>query len=445
MGSAPVAVDLRAVSVRPLTRRERADAITLLRAHHYLGFRGVVGETVWHVAEFGGEWVALLVWAAAAFKCAARDSWIGWHPTIAFQRLHLVANNVRFLILPGVEVAHLASRVLGLSARRLSEDWQRGWGHPILLVETFVDPTRFRGTCYRAAGWSVLGQTRGFARQSGGWRRHGIAKLVFCRELIRGARHLLSDPTPGHPLNQGIAKMKLRVDEIESLFELLRRIPDPRKRRGVRHAKSTVLAICVAAVLSGMRSYEAMAQWARDCTQDERARFRCRWSKRMGRYEAPSEPTIRRILSSIDAEQVDRILGSWLEKLSGDANGAIAIDGKTLRGARRRDGNQVHLLSAVLQSTGTTIAQVEVQSKSNEIPAARQMLAPMDLEGRCITADALHTQRDLASFLVEEKRADYLLVVKDNQPTLRQDIRTLLDLEPFPPSGGGAREEPRSH
>jgi hypothetical protein len=400
---------------------------------------------MWHVAEWNGEWVALLVWAAAAFKCTARDSWIGWHPSVAFQRLHWLANNLRFLILPGIQVPNLASRVLGLSARRLPGDWERSWGHSILLVETFVDPERFRGTCYRAAGWQALGQTRGFSRKSGGWRHHGHPKLVFCRELVEGSRMILRDPTPSKLLNQGVAKMNLRYHEIDTLLEVLKLLPDPRKKRGVRHSKTSILAISVAAVLAGMRSFEAMAQWARGCTQRELERFGCRYNRRSETREAPSEPTIRRMLQAIDAEQVDRQIGSWLAGLCASENEAVAFDGKTARGARRPDGTQVHLLSAVLHSSGVTIAQVEVDEKSNEIPAASRLLKPLDLEGRCVTADAMHTQKELASFLVEDKGADYCFTVKDNQPTLKQDIAAHWELESFPPSAGHPEQGPRSH
>lgn len=437
-------VSLSSVSVRPLRQEEKDRFTSLLRAHHYLGFRGVVGESIWHVAEWQGEWVALLVWAAAAFKCSARDAWIGWHPAIAFQRLHWVANNLRFLILPGIRVANLASRVLGLSTRRLPEDWERAWGHSILLVETFVDPERFRGTCYRAAGWQLLGQTRGFSRQSGGWRHHGRPKQVLCRELIRGSRGILRNPTPSKLLNQGVAKMRLRYHEIDSLLDVLERLPDPRKKRGIRHSKTSILAISVAAVLAGMRSFEAIAQWARGCTQEELERFACRYNPKKAQREAPSEPTIRRVLQAIDAQQVDQQIGSWLEALCAGHDDAVAFDGKTVCGARRPDGTQVHLLSAVLHGSGVTIAQVEVDAKSNEIPAAPRLLAPLDLTGRCVTADALHTQKELAGFLVDEKGADYCFTVKENQPTLKEDLATLWEAESFPPSEHHAREATRS-
>jgi hypothetical protein len=425
---------LDSVDVRLCRRTEMQQLKSMLRAHHYLGFRGVVGESLAYVAEAQGQWLALLWWAAAAFKCKARDEWIGWHPAIAWQRLHLVSNNVRFLILPGVRVPNLASHVLGLCARRLSTDWQRGWGHPILLAETFVDPARFSATCYRAAGWLRLGETRGYARRSGGWEHHGRPKVVLVRELARGARQVLGDPRPNPRLTRGVAKMKLAAKQIESLFEVLSKVADPRQRRGIRHRKMSLLAIAVTAVLSGARSFEAIAQWARQCTQAELRRLRCRRNPHTGRREAPSEPTLRRFLQSIDAEAVDEVIGPWLAGLCLREAEGVALDGKTLRGARRADQSRVHLLSLVVQSSGITIAQREVDSKTNEIPVASELLRSVPLEGKCVTADAMHTQQKLARYVVKEKKAHYCFTVKDNQPQLKEDIETLFDQKgAFPP------------
>ena len=433
--SLPVLDSLRRVTVRPRERREVAPFKSLLRAHHYLGFRGVVGESLAYVAEADGRWLALLLWAAAAFKCRPRDVWVGWHPTVAWQRLPLVANNVRFLILPGVGVPNLASRVLGLCTRRLSADWERVWGHPILLAETFVDPARYAGTCYRAAGWQKLGATRGFARCAGGWAHHGRPKEIWIRELNGGTREVLADPCRNPHGTRGIAKMKLDTKDMDALFETLRQVPDPRQRRGMRHRKMSLVAVAVAAMVCGARSFAAMAQWARQCTPAELERLRCRRNPRTGRFEAPSEPTLRRFLQRIDAEAVDAIIGPWLTGLSLHQGDAVALDGKTLRGARRPDQSQVHLLSLVVQSSGITIAQREVDHKTNEIPVAPELLRSVPLAGACVTADALHTQQELARYLVEDKQAHYCFTVKDNQPQLKQDIDTLFDEKrAFPPS-----------
>ena len=116
----------------------------------------------------GETWLALIGWQPGAFKLGARDRWIGWSAEQQFRRLHLIANNSRFVILTPERVPNLASRVLGLSLRRLSQDMQAAHGYPALLAETFVDVSRFAGTCYRASNWRSLGLTRGFAREPGG-------------------------------------------------------------------------------------------------------------------------------------------------------------------------------------------------------------------------------------------------------------------------------------
>ena len=145
-------------------------------------------------------------------------------------------------------------------------------------------------------------------------------------------------------------------------------------------------------------------------------RLGCRLNPKTRRYEPPSEPTIRRLLQLIDANAVDQAFSNWFRSLTGE-NIAIAIDGKTLKGARQQDGSQVHLLSAFLQQKGIVIAQCEVESTTNEIPVVKQLLEPLAIQGSVVTLDALHTQKSTAEFLVKEKGADYLFTVKDNQPT----------------------------
>ena len=139
-------LDLRAVRVRP-TRgaQEHRRWDRLVATHHYLSFQGLFGQALRHVATLGAIWIALLGWQAAALKLTARDRWIGWSPQQKRRRLHLVTQNSRFMILPGFHARNLASRVLGLSLRRLSDDMLAAHGFPVLLAETFVDPARLSG------------------------------------------------------------------------------------------------------------------------------------------------------------------------------------------------------------------------------------------------------------------------------------------------------------
>jgi len=427
------AVPLDGIIVRPVRHEERARWRQLMQTHHYLGLRSIVGQSLWYVALFQEQWVALLGWGAAALKCAPRDTWIGWSSALRFRRLHLLANNARFLVLSEWRRGNVASRVLALNCKRLSQDWERYHGHPILLAETFVDPTRFRGTCYLAAGWLPLGQTLGFAKRGRGYVAHGQPKLVLVRPLCReaGQRLLASFLPPSHSSRKENPFMldvnRLPLEGEGGLIEMLRTVVDPRKPRGVRHPVVTVVAIAVCAALSGARGFTAIAEWAKDLSRDSLRRLGS-W-----RWTAPSEPTIRRVLQKLDADALDAKIGPWLLQHCHLDGAAVSVDGKTLRRAHDADQKPPHLLSAILHQEGIVVAQREVGEKTNEIPELPRLLEPLPLAGTVVTVDALHTQEATARYLVEEKKADYLFTVKDNQPTLKQDIADL-HLESFPPS-----------
>jgi hypothetical protein len=160
----------------------------LVHHYHYLGRPRLVGE------HLEGQVVGCLGWASAAWKSAPRERWIGWSVAQKRARLSLVTNNVRFLLLPWVRVEHLASKVLGMSARGLSAAWQARYGHPVVLAETFVDLDRFQGTCYRAANWQSLGTTRGHAKRGNVYHRHGVAKALYVYPLHRHFRETLTAP-----------------------------------------------------------------------------------------------------------------------------------------------------------------------------------------------------------------------------------------------------------
>jgi hypothetical protein len=186
-------VDLGDLCVRPIVADERLGWRLYMERYHYLGWRPIVGEHLLYVATLGSEMVALLGWASAAFRAPLREAHIGWDETTKRQRLHFVANNVRFLVPPWVRVRHLASKVLAMNLRRLSADWQQVWNHPLYLVETFVDTTRHRGTCYRAANWMYLGETAGRSKRGNNYAHGGTRKSLFVYPLRRHATRWLRD------------------------------------------------------------------------------------------------------------------------------------------------------------------------------------------------------------------------------------------------------------
>lgn len=429
--------------VRRLGRGERPRFDAELRAHHWLG-EGLFGETMRHVAtDEDGTWLALVGFGSAAFSCGPRDRFVGWNDEARRRRLRFVVNNQRFCVLPGGRRRNLASAVLARSLRRLSGDYQARWGHPVLVVETFVDPARHAGTCYRAAGFTVLGNTVGYGRRSGRYVHHGNPKICLARPLRRGAARILA-ASFDHPLlamTSGRGPVldlnALCFDGEGGLLARLESIGDHRKRRGVRHSLASVLAIAAAATLAGARSLTAIGEWAADAPQDVLARLGAKYHPTKGRFIPPHDATIRRAVAGVDTDALDKVIGDWLTDqvhagTLDDRQVALAVDGKSLRGARGDDGRPVHLFAAMVHGEGTVIAQREVDHKTNEITALRPLLDDVDIGGAVVTADALHAQRDHAEFLVGDKDADYIFGVKANQPTLFDTIESL-DRDSFSP------------
>ena len=170
---------------------------SLMEHHHYLGYEQPVGEHLKYLAWAQGRPVACLAWSSAPRHLGARDRFIGWSKEARKQNIHLLAYNTRFLILPWVKVPHLASHILGRMARLLSADWQRLYAHPIHMLETFVDPARFQGTCYRAANWTLVGNTTGRGKDDRTHRQNRTIKQVLALPLTRQFRRLLGAlPTP---------------------------------------------------------------------------------------------------------------------------------------------------------------------------------------------------------------------------------------------------------
>jgi hypothetical protein len=186
---------LQLVLVHTLVLRRQVAA--LLSQFHYRGFRGAVGENVQYlVCDCHGRELAVMVFGAAAWKLASRDRFIGWSPSQRVAQLTRIANQQRFLILPWVRAPHLASHLLAQATRRLSQDWQAHYGHPIWLVESFVDTQRFSATSYKAAGWFHLGLTTGRTRQDRHRQIQVSLKSVWVKPLHRHFRELLSSHEP---------------------------------------------------------------------------------------------------------------------------------------------------------------------------------------------------------------------------------------------------------
>ncbi len=184
---------LRPLRVEPVERdRDLALFKFLISRYHYLGWRGTVGRNMAYMAsDRYGRPLACLLFGSAAWKCAPRDEFIGWDPERREANLNLVTGNTRFLVLPWVQVPHLASHILGIAARRISADWEEKYGHPVHMLETFVQADRFAGTCYRAANWIRLGQTKGRSRNDTHTTMRVPVKDVYAYPLSKRFREAL--------------------------------------------------------------------------------------------------------------------------------------------------------------------------------------------------------------------------------------------------------------
>jgi len=368
-------IALNEVTLELVSPEQEARWNKLIRKHHYLKEHRLVGESLRYVAIQNGQWIALLGWSSAAFHLRPRDAWIGWTDAQRQAARHLLACNARFVLLtPKGFSPGLASHLLSLNLRRLSQDWQQRYAHPILLVETYVDPQRFEGTCYRAANWVEIGVTQGCGRSRiDFYQLHDKPKAIFLYPLHAQARQILSAPVmppawapyqrPAHP-----RQYPLSGQQTKSLLQALAKLKDPRRYKGWRHRRvASIVAIATAAMIAGNDSLLDIGLFAQSLNQNQLRSLRASRSKQTGRFIAPSESTIRRVLQRLEPAQLDALVADWL----------------------------------------------------------RSHLQDLDLRGTLVTADALHTQKATAAYLVEEKKADYLLVVKDNQPKLFDQLARL--------------------
>ena len=221
------------------------------------------------------------------------------------------------------------------------------------------------------------------------------------------------------------------VAEPESvrLVQLLSQVGDPRARRGVRHRLAGVLAVGIAATAAGARSFVAIAEWAADLGIEQLSQLGLKGRR------PPSEATIRRVCTAVDADALDVVLGAFFRTRTARVRGrrVIAVDGKAVRGARTPEADAPHLVAALDHATGTVLGQVQVDAKTNEIPAARALLSLFDLTGTVVTLDAMHTQTDTATMIVKAE-GDYVLTVKNNQCATRRSVTS-------PPQAGQTRRE----
>lgn len=460
--------DLGEVRIRLIEPSELERFNTLLATEHYLRNPTAVGRVLRYVAEYRGEWVALLVFASAAFHLKPRESWLEWTPRQLEQRRHLIAQNSRFLILGAKRSwRNLASYLLGQASACLSSDWQRAFGCPVLLVETFVDPQRFEGTCYRAAGFVLLGPTKGYSRI---WRdfydNTQQPKELFVRPLSpRALRQLRAAQLP--PLLAEHERplpplCPVPVEQLGSLRETFQNYRTaPRRRRGVSHPLVSILTVIALGVCAGCQNPHAIAAFAANLNHGQRRLLRCR--RRTGtlhHYDVPGERTIRRLLKQIDPEELKEAVVQWMASVDGHPPTLLHVDGKVVKNAdpapaqrsseactspnpvdleippelQKPKANKPLTLVNVMTSDQRLVDQLAVPADTNEEATFAAALPTMNLTGAVITADAAHAVKANFRQIVQGNGAGFFVFLKANQSTAFAKAKQLLSSD-IPPSG----------
>lgn len=419
---------LEQVQIRLLGAQELVRCHQLLDEHHYLGRLKPVGERLYYVAtDPQGQWLALLVFNAPAKHLKARDVWIGWTDAQRERRLPLMVNLSRYCLLPDKTFPNLGTRVLRLVLERLSGDWQAQYGHPVLMVETFVDPEQFCGTVFSAQGWVELGQTDGWGRcRRDYYVKHDKPKRLFVRELSRQARRSLQaehlKPALAVVESKVLPRPRQRVKEITSIVEAFQGVPDFRARVESFPIWSLLSIVLLAVLCGAPRGSKDLANFARGLSQAQRRALGIRRNPK-GCYPSPSQSTFSRCLNGVDGRKVDQIILAIQEQVRGQPppQDLIALDGK-----EPRHGGGQGVLTAVSLPSQFYLGSEMVEEKTNEIPVAPQLMGRLDMKGRYVSLDALNTQSETARAVVLEGGGDYLLTAKGNQPTLQENIQKLV-------------------
>lgn len=321
--------------------------------NHPQGDAQFTGHQIKYVAEHKGITVALLSFSACAYRLADRDRWIGWTSDQLTCRRNFVVQNSRFLILRKDSRKNLASRILSLCAKRVPCDWKKRFGFAPLIMETFVDPVRFRGTCYKAANWTMIGKTRGFRRDGREFYcEDSSPKEIWMKELIPKAKEVLRAeelPAELQPFEKEVPRKemvkKIGAVKLYSLFDRLHQVTDPRQKQGKRYPLGCCLSLVTCAVLAGCEGLRECAEFAASLSQKQLRALRSWRNPRTKKYTAPSYVTMWRIISGIDAGEFESQINSWLTA-EAPLPEAIAIDGKVLRATLQNEDGGICAVSA---------------------------------------------------------------------------------------------------
>lgn len=427
------------LSVRVVADAAQQEAFDqLLGAEHYLGGAKPIGDFLrQEVVDSSGRQIGLLVWGPSCYRLKDRDEYIGWNSTMRTERLKLIVQNRRFL-LPHLKGHHpnAASQVLAAAVRALPEQWEQQFGYRPLLAETFTDVEAFAGTCYKATNWVPLGLTKGYQRHRAEFfRQHDRPKKLWIKELEKGAVDSIKRPQLPEAYRLGAQTnahgvMPLKSKQIEGLHDLFCKLPDPR-RHNTTFSLASVLCIVVMALMSGKVLISEIYRFGTRLSPEQRKRLALPKSKNGKRWRVPGYKVYYNLLKAIDIDELAECVCSYLRAENGDLPSALAMDGKFI-------GDVGGLLGFCDHETGVPevlamASQKEGEGEQCELKVAQKVLASRTWEGKIITGDSLHCQKETAC-LVIENGGEFVLQLKGNQPSCRKTAEELtINLSPLLP------------
>ena len=400
-----------------------------LADHHYLGAGRPVGDYLRQLVEQDGHAVALLVLGPSCYALKDRDLWISWSASQRVERLKLVVQNRRFLLLCAKgQSPNLASQSMGAALRALPGQWREHFGYRPLLAESFTDPEAYAGTSYKASNWEPVGWSAGYSRHRADFYvANERPKKLWLRELSPKARTHLRAPQVSEECRLGLVAppagvLPVTQLQMKSLLDVFRQAPDPRDTN-THYRTGPVLTLIAMALLAGRRDIAEIARFATTLTQAQRRQLGLpRKQGTRAFYKVPGYGVFYALLTRMDPEPLAALLTGWLQQRAGTLPQALAMDGKMIR-------DHLGLLTLAQHEDGAPQAVAVYDQKEGtprcEQTAALTLLESLPaLDGKLITDDPLHCQRATARVIVE-KGGDYLVQIKGNQPGLLQQARAL--------------------
>jgi hypothetical protein len=407
-----------------------------LGREHGLGAGREAGDRLCQLVMEGGKLAGVLVWCAAAWHLKDRDETVGWDAVTRSERLKLVVQLRRFLVLEEARRPNLASQCLGAGMRVLVEQWEQLHGYRPLLAESFSDPESHAGTVYKATNWVQAGTTKGFSQDHTDYYiPNERPKKLWLKPLAPKAYELmcareLPQTCLGALVERGGARSPLKNEKLKSLRDAFLEVPDPRHPKSRRHPLSAMLALIALGLLMGARDVLDIWRKVACLSQSQRDAIGLRLrDKQSGLLKMPGYDAINDLLAAVEPAAYARALTAWLQSNTGLLPRSLALDGKSVG-----NGRCGMIVTLCRHEDGRPVAMAPASGKKEdcEVSEARALLADpqVQLAGALVTADPLHNKEATARVIVD-KGGDYLLGTKENTPMRLNAAVNALKNTPF--------------